>query len=114
MRQALLCTIIVLAVVPSFGQFNTNKDSAGPEKPYIKITLLGTGTPPPLMERFGPAILVQAGTETLLFDAGRGCLQRLRQVNASYGNITALFFTHLHSDHVVGLPDLWLTGWLIS
>jgi ribonuclease Z len=26
--------------------------------------------------------------------------------------VTALFLTHLHSDHVVGIPDLWLTGWL--
>jgi ribonuclease Z len=28
------------------------------------------------------------------------------------GTIEAHFLTHLHSDHVVGLPDLWLTGWL--
>ncbi len=26
--------------------------------------------------------------------------------------MTAVFFTHLHSDHIVGFPDLWLTGWL--
>jgi ribonuclease Z len=28
------------------------------------------------------------------------------------GQIDALFLTHLHSDHVSGIPDLWLTGWL--
>jgi len=27
-------------------------------------------------------------------------------------DVTAVFFTHLHSDHIVGFPDLWLTGWL--
>ena len=82
--------------------------------PDIKVTLLGTGTPQPIMERFGASILVQAGSEILLFDAGRGCLQRLFQINISYDRINALFLTHLHSDHIVGLPDLWLTGWLIS
>jgi ribonuclease Z len=97
-----------------FGQVKTNKDSLQAHTLGIKITLLGTGTPQPIMERFGPSILVQAGRETLLFDAGRGCLQRLRQIDVSYNEIDALFLTHLHSDHIVGLPDLWLTGWLVS
>jgi ribonuclease Z len=66
------------------------------------------------MERFGPSILVEAGSETLLFDAGRGCLQRLRQVNVFYNQLDAFFLTHLHSDHIVGIPDLWLSGWLTS
>jgi ribonuclease Z len=78
------------------------------------ITLLGTGTPRPIMERFGPSILVEAGSERLLFDAGRGCLQRLEQSRVPYASLTGLFLTHLHSDHVVGLPDLWLSGWLVS
>ena len=107
-----LTTIIFLFALGSFGQ--ANKDSFQVNEPVIKVTLLGTGTPQPIMERFGASILVQAGTETLLFDAGRGCLQRLFQINVSYDKINALFFTHLHSDHIVGLPDLWLTGWLIS
>ena len=66
------------------------------------------------MERFGPSILVQAGTQTLIFDAGRGAIQRLTQASVTYDQVDALFLTHLHSDHVVGIPDLWLTGWIQS
>ncbi len=78
----------------------------------IKVTLLGTGSPLPVMERFGPSILVEAGEQKFIFDAGRGALQRLRQADVGYKDIQGVFFTHLHSDHVVGFPDLWLTGWL--
>lgn len=76
----------------------------------FRVTLLGTGTPNPRIDRFGPSILVEAGGTRLLFDAGRGSLQRLRQL--ANGSCDILFLTHLHSDHVVGIPDLWLTGWL--
>lgn len=110
----LFTTIISLFILVSFGQIKADKDSSQVNAPVIKVTLLGTGTPDPIMERFGPSILVQAGSETLLFDAGRGCLQRLSQLDLAYDKITGLFLTHLHSDHIVGLPDLWLTGWLIS
>ncbi|MDB4911108.1 MAG: Ribonuclease [Gemmatimonadetes bacterium] len=80
----------------------------------IRVTLLGTGTPRPFMDRFGPSILVEAGNEKLIFDVGRGAMQRLFQLGVSYGDVTGVLLTHLHSDHTVGLPDLWLTGWLIS
>jgi ribonuclease Z len=112
MARLILSSIISFFVSVSFGQINT--DSLNVKGSIIKVTLLGTGTPLPIMERFGPSILVQAGGQSLLFDAGRGCLQRLRQVSVAYKNINALFITHLHSDHIVGLPDLWLTGWLVS
>jgi ribonuclease Z len=114
MIRFLQTTIISLFVLVSFGQTNNNIDTLNVDEPIIKVTLLGTGTPQPIMERFGPSILVQAGGQSFLFDAGRGCLQRLHQINLAYEKINALFFTHLHSDHIVGLPDLWLTGWLIS
>jgi ribonuclease Z len=78
----------------------------------FRVTLLGTGSPAPVMRRFGPGVLVQAGGKNLLIDAGRGVTQRLMQSGLRLGQIDAVFLTHLHSDHVVGLPDLWLTGWL--
>jgi ribonuclease Z len=78
----------------------------------IKVTLLGTGCPPPVMNRFGPSILVEAGGQKFLFDAGRGALQRLAQLRIRWQDVDGVFLTHLHSDHVVGFPDLWLTGWL--
>jgi ribonuclease Z len=78
----------------------------------LKVTLLGTGTPNPRIERFGPSTLVEAGGEKLLFDGGRGVTLRLGQVSILPRDLTAIFLTHLHSDHIVGIPDLWLTGWL--
>lgn len=80
----------------------------------IKVTLLGTGTPAPVMNRFGPSILVEAGSQKLLFDAGRGAMQRLTQAKVNWRNVQGVFITHLHSDHLVGFPDLWLTGWLVQ
>ena len=78
----------------------------------LTVTLLGTGTPFPSSQRFGPGILVEAGARKLLFDCGRGVTQRLFQKKIPFGKIDHVFLTHLHSDHVVGIPDLWLSGWL--
>jgi ribonuclease Z len=80
----------------------------------LKVTLLGTGNPRPTIERFGPSTLVEAGTLKLLFDCGRGATQRLYQLKVPFAEVDALFLTHLHSDHTVGIPDLWLTGWIMG
>jgi len=82
----------------------------------LQITLLGTGNPRPNMERFGPSILVEAGAQRLLIDAGRGNAQQLFAIGQRpvLIGVDAVLLTHLHSDHTVGLPDLWLTGWLFG
>jgi ribonuclease Z len=80
----------------------------------IRVTLLGTGTPALRLDRFGPSTLIEAGESKFLFDAGRGVAQRLAQLQVPFSQVNRLFLTHLHSDHVVGLPDLWLTGWIFG
>jgi len=84
-----------------------------PRDPNLfRVTLLGTGAPPPVLDRFGPSTLVEAGSQKFIFDAGRGAMQRLHQLGIPFADITGMFLTHHHSDHVVGFPDLWLTGWI--
>ena len=80
----------------------------------FKVTLLGTGVPTPRPDRFGPSTLIEAGDQKLLIDAGRGATIRLYQIGVPIGRIDALLLTHYHSDHTVGIPDVWLTGWLQS
>jgi ribonuclease Z len=78
----------------------------------FRVTLLGTGAPPPRLDRFGPSTLVEVGGQKFIFDAGRGAMQRLHQLAVPFSDINGMFLTHHHSDHVVGFVDLWLTGWI--
>jgi ribonuclease Z len=94
----------VLFVVAALAQSHAQSD--------FKVTLLGTASPSPRPTRFGPSTLVEAGDQKLLFDAGRGVPIRMWQIKVPMGKLDALFITHFHSDHVSGIPDLWLTGWL--
>lgn len=86
--------------------------AAGAQPDSLVVTLLGTGSPQPRLDRLGPSTLVEAGGQRLVFDAGRGTTLRLAQLGIRAGAVTAVFLTHFHSDHTSGLPDLWLTGWL--
>ncbi len=85
-----------------------------PAQSELRLTLLGTGNPRPELTRFGPSILVEAGGEALLVDCGRGAAQRLFQLDVPFARVKTVLLTHLHSDHVVGLPDFWLTGWVFG
>jgi len=101
-------------IVLSFSMCMLDNISADAHSDEMRVTLLGTGTPFPNAERFGSAILVEAGGKKLLFDCGRGVVIRLAQAGVNPKDIDGLFLTHLHSDHVVGIPDLWLSGWFLG
>jgi ribonuclease Z len=108
MRKSPRCFQIRILTVLGFLLVTTSGALAQATQPAtsdFKVTLLGTSTPNPLPDRFGPATLVEAGSEKLLFDCGRGATIRLWQLKIPLGTVK-LFITHLHSDHTVGIPDL--------
>ncbi len=100
----MLSKVAVFAVV--LGLFAADVVSAE----SIRVTLLGSGGPEPSPDRFGPSTLVEAGEEKLIFDVGRGATIRLAQAEVPLSGIT-VFITHLHSDHLNGLSDLWTLGY---
>ena len=98
------------ASTPSAGRTTT----AAKSDSVITLTFLGTGAPRPSRDRHGPAILVEAGDKKLLIDAGPGVRQRLFEAGgfALITGVTDIFATHLHYDHVGGVADVWIPGWM--
>lgn len=79
----------------------------------LRVILLGTGVGPPVnLEKYGASTLIEAGGQRLLFDCGRGATLRLTEAGIPIGSVRRLFVTHLHSDHVIQVPDLLLAGWV--
>ena len=97
--------------------------------PIIRITLLGTGAPNSPSSRHPAGLLIEAGAEQLLFDAGPGVLNRLidsggaltltcpnpagagARIPCPNAGVNKVFISHLHSDHVGGIADLYSLGW---
>lgn len=87
--------------------------------PCLTVTLTGTQSGPPIVAgRAGAGTLVQFGDDTnscgavrLQFDAGRGTLLRLSQASVLPGQLNAVFFTHMHSDHSEGFPEIAQLRW---
>ncbi|MCW3838123.1 MBL fold metallo-hydrolase [Sphingomonas canadensis] len=110
--KAILAFGALAAALPVASPVAAQAVGAAAEGPVIRVTVLGSGTPVPSRDQAGTAILVEAGGRKLLFDCGRGCTTRLAQRDpALVAGVDLLFLTHLHSDHVAGVPDLWLNGW---
>jgi ribonuclease Z len=77
----------------------------------MELVVLGTGYPYPMADRAGPSCAVIVGGRVFVVDAGRGTVLRLAALDISWDSISAAFVTHLHSDHIDGLPDLFHTTW---
>jgi ribonuclease Z len=90
--------------------------SADLEKGAIRLTFLGTGAPRPSHDRYGPSILLEAGNHRILVDAGPGMRERMFQAGGfeMLTSIDHILLTHLHFDHTISVPGLWLTGWLFG
>ena len=78
------------------------------------VTITGTGCPIPDADRAGPGALVRYDDLSLQFDAGRATVTRLAGANVWIPDLTAVFITHHHSDHLTGLTDLVLTHWVMD
>lgn len=108
MRRAfILCVLLLPALLPPSG-----RTAPAPAEPAIRVVLLGTAGGPVIRPgRLGIGTLVLAGDQALLFDAGRGVPGALQRVPVDPARITTVFLTHLHSDHLVALPELLLFPW---
>ena len=94
-RRSVLNGLAATAAVPALSRAaGVTSMAAAQAAPPISVTLLGTGTPQPRPDRFGPSILVEAGGTRLVFDAGRGLTIRLFQLGIPLGTIKSLFITH--------------------
>jgi ribonuclease Z len=87
----------------------------------MTVTITGAqGGPQAYQGQAGPGTLVRYGDDAdncnavrLQFDAGRGTLLRLSQINVLSSQVNAIFFTHMHNDHSEGFADLIQHRWLI-
>jgi len=70
------------------------------------LTILGSGTCVPSVERNAPGYLLESDGTSLLLDCGCGTLIQLEKAGRSYAAIDAVFITHRHPDHFSDLMPL--------
>jgi ribonuclease Z len=75
----------------------------------IQVTFLGTAASVPTSKRSLPAVLIQRGNEQLMFDCGEGVQRQMIKAKAGFHKKLKVFISHMHGDHVLGLPGLLQT-----
>jgi ribonuclease Z len=71
----------------------------------LSLTFLGTSAARPTIERSVSAIALQREGETLLFDCGEGTQRQMMRYGVGF-TLRDVFFTHFHSDHILGITGL--------
>jgi ribonuclease Z len=77
----------------------------------MRIWILGSGTPTPSLQRMCSGYLVQIGASYIAFDHGFGAHHRLLELGVRATQVTHLFLTHHHYDHIGDYARLLLTRW---
>jgi len=72
----------------------------------MEAFVLGSGGMMPLPHRHLTSVLVRREGELFLFDGGEGTQVSIRRLNLRWKKITAVFVSHMHADHVTGLPGI--------
>ncbi len=72
----------------------------------IKLVFLGTGGSYPIPERNVTSLALKVDGEVLLFDCGEGTQRQMMSSSLSFMQVNKVFLTHLHGDHILGLPGL--------
>jgi len=72
----------------------------------LEIFVLGTSGMMPLPGRFLTSALLRRDGELFLFDCGEGTQISLKMLNLKWKKISAIFISHMHADHVTGLPGM--------
>jgi len=75
----------------------------------LRILFLGTGGSVPTVARSLPAVLLQRQGEQIMFDCGEGVQRQMVKAKVGFHKKMKIFVSHLHGDHVLGLPGLLQT-----
>ncbi|MBI9083888.1 MAG: MBL fold metallo-hydrolase [Desulfobacterales bacterium] len=70
----------------------------------LSVTILGSGTCVPSLRRSACAVLVEAGSTSVLMDVGPGTMGRLLEARTEIFDITLICLSHFHLDHCGELP----------
>jgi len=75
----------------------------------VRVIFLGTSGSVPTVKRGMPSLVVQREGELLMFDCGEGTQRQMIKAGLGFGRPMKVFISHMHSDHILGLPGLLQT-----